>query len=100
MSFYACLSDLTCPSGKLITSPTMCAASLRDEGRETQAEFIRSRIVMSHFRVAIIGCGRMGSEHARASALSGARICLVYDPDVSRAQMLADKYPASIVLRD
>ena len=42
----------------------------------------------------------MGREHARAATILGARVCLLYDCDISRSQMLADEYPASRVLPD
>jgi myo-inositol 2-dehydrogenase/D-chiro-inositol 1-dehydrogenase len=51
-------------------------------------------------RIAIIGCGRMGAEHARAATAVGARVCLLHDPDLSRARQLADRYPTSAVLDD
>jgi len=55
---------------------------------------------MNHPRIAIIGCGRMGREHARAAALLGARVALLYDVDIARSQRLADDYPNSTVLND
>jgi len=55
---------------------------------------------MDQLRIGIIGCGRMGQEHARAATILGARVCLLYDCDISRSQMLADRYPASSVLQD
>lgn len=42
----------------------------------------------------------MGIEHARVATMLGARICLLYDSDVSRSQVLADRYPESSALRD
>jgi 2-epi-5-epi-valiolone synthase len=55
---------------------------------------------MSHPRIAIIGCGRMGREHARAATLLGAHISLFYDLDYSAAKRLADDYAPGRVLRD
>lgn len=55
---------------------------------------------MNHPRIAIIGCGRMGREHARAATLLGARVALLYDVDIARSQRLADDYPNSAVLND
>jgi myo-inositol 2-dehydrogenase/D-chiro-inositol 1-dehydrogenase len=56
-------------------------------------------MVMYPLRVAVIGCGRMGGEHARASALLGASVSLLCDSEVSRAEALANKYPGSAVLK-
>jgi len=50
-------------------------------------------------RVGILGCGRMGNERARATIALGHRLAAVYDPDISRARMLAAKYSASSVVR-
>src|SRR5687767_11440553 len=44
-------------------------------------------------RVAIVGAGHMGSNHARVAAESGdAEIAVVVDPDETRARQLADKH--------
>jgi predicted dehydrogenase len=51
-------------------------------------------------RIGIIGCGRAGREHARASTLLGARLALLCDQDISRATALAAEYPDSVVLED
>lgn len=51
-------------------------------------------------RIGIIGCGRAGREHARASTLLGARVALLCDRDSSRATALAAEYPDSVVLAD
>jgi predicted dehydrogenase len=51
-------------------------------------------------RIGIIGCGRAGREHARASTLLGARVALLCDPDIARATALAAEYPGSVVLAD
>jgi len=51
-------------------------------------------------RIGIIGCGRAGREHARASTLLGAQVALLCDRDVSRARALASEYPGSVVLED
>ena len=50
---------------------------------------------MSRLRVAIVGCGRMGSEHARACAALGAEIAMLVDQDSPRAAALAALYPGS-----
>jgi len=50
--------------------------------------------------IGIIGCGRAGREHARASTLLGAQVALLCDPDISRATALAREYPESVVLED
>jgi myo-inositol 2-dehydrogenase/D-chiro-inositol 1-dehydrogenase len=55
---------------------------------------------MGQRRVAIIGCGRMGREHARAVTLLGARIAALYDLEVANAQRLSDLYPQSVVVAD
>ncbi len=51
-------------------------------------------------RIGIIGCGRAGREHARASTVLGARVALLCDQDISRATALAAEYPGSIALAD
>ena len=51
-------------------------------------------------RIGIIGCGRAGREHARASTVLGARVALLCDQDISRAIALAAEYPDSVVLAD
>jgi Predicted dehydrogenases and related proteins len=51
-------------------------------------------------RIGIIGCGRAGREHARASTLLGARVALLCDRDISRARTLAGEHPDSVVLED
>ena len=51
-------------------------------------------------RIGIIGCGRAGREHARASTLLGARVALLCDQDIARAKALAGEYPGSVVLED
>jgi predicted dehydrogenase len=51
-------------------------------------------------RIGIIGCGRAGREHARASTLLGARVTLLCDRDISRAGTLAGEYPGSVALED
>lgn len=56
--------------------------------------------MISQRRVAIIGCGRMGREHARAATLLGARVSVLYDLEVANAQKLAEAYPQSDVVSD
>jgi myo-inositol 2-dehydrogenase/D-chiro-inositol 1-dehydrogenase len=49
-------------------------------------------------RVGIVGCGRMGTERARATIALGHELAVVYDSDVERAKTLRAKYSASLVL--
>jgi predicted dehydrogenase len=49
-------------------------------------------------RIGIVGCGRMGSERARATIALGHELAVVYDPDVERAGALGAKYSAGLVL--
>ena len=55
---------------------------------------------MKELRVAIVGCGRMGSERARLAAHLGARVVVVCDMDGARARELAAQYPGSRPLDD
>ena len=55
---------------------------------------------MKAYQIGIIGCGRAGREHARASTLLGARVALLCDRDISRATTLAGEYPGSVVVDD
>ena len=50
--------------------------------------------------VAIIGCGRMGRQRARAALGLGARVVAVYDADVARADELAALAPGCAVVKD
>jgi myo-inositol 2-dehydrogenase/D-chiro-inositol 1-dehydrogenase len=43
-------------------------------------------------RIAIVGCGRMGSQHARSAAQLGHRVSVVCDVDLIRATALASNY--------
>src|SRR6185369_2001071 len=56
--------------------------------------------MMNYRRVAIIGCGRMGREHARAATLLGARVSVLYDLEAASAERLAGEYPQSAVVKD
>jgi myo-inositol 2-dehydrogenase/D-chiro-inositol 1-dehydrogenase len=49
-------------------------------------------------RVGIVGCGRMGTERARATISLGHELAFAYDPDVERARTLRAKYSASLVV--
>jgi predicted dehydrogenase len=51
-------------------------------------------------RVAILGCGRMGNERARATLALGHELAVVYDPDVESAKTLAARYSASHVAQN
>ena len=55
---------------------------------------------MNHLRIAIIGCGRMGREHARAATLLGAHVSLLCDLDHAVANRLADEYAQSRALQN
>jgi myo-inositol 2-dehydrogenase / D-chiro-inositol 1-dehydrogenase len=48
---------------------------------------------MKTLRVAIVGCGRMGKERARACSQLGAVLTAVYDTDLNRAMEMAQQYP-------
>jgi myo-inositol 2-dehydrogenase/D-chiro-inositol 1-dehydrogenase len=50
--------------------------------------------------IGIIGCGRAGREHARASTMLGAYVALLCDRDISRARALASEYPGSVAVED
>jgi predicted dehydrogenase len=50
--------------------------------------------------VAVIGCGRMGRERARAALSLGARVVAVHDPDIERARALAAEANESVVVPD
>jgi myo-inositol 2-dehydrogenase/D-chiro-inositol 1-dehydrogenase len=50
-------------------------------------------------RVAVVGCGRMGRERAKAANSFGVEQVLLFDEDSSRAESLTSEYPrASLVL--
>jgi predicted dehydrogenase len=51
-------------------------------------------------RVGIVGCGRMGREHARTSRLLEAQVTLVCDNDVERAGGLQADWPESRLVED
>jgi predicted dehydrogenase len=51
---------------------------------------------MSPLWVAIVGCWRMGREHARACAALGAEIAMLVDHDSHRAAALVALYPGSV----
>jgi myo-inositol 2-dehydrogenase / D-chiro-inositol 1-dehydrogenase len=51
-------------------------------------------------RVAVVGCGRMGRERARAAASFGVEAILLFDEDGSRAECLADEIPAAHTLKE
>jgi len=50
--------------------------------------------------VAVVGCGRMGRERARAAASFGVETILLFDEDDSRAKCLADEIPAARNLKE
>ena len=50
--------------------------------------------------VAILGCGRMGRQRARAALSLGARVAAVYDPDAQRAYEVGALAGGCTVLRD
>src|SRR3954462_1432954 len=51
-------------------------------------------------RIAIVGCGRMGLQHARSAAALGHRIVVACDVDGARASALAAAYPGCAGLTD
>jgi predicted dehydrogenase len=51
-------------------------------------------------RIAIVGCGRMGLQHAKSSAQLGHRVAAACDLDLARATALATGYPGCIAFDD
>ena len=51
-------------------------------------------------RIAIVGCGRMGMQHARSASQQGHRISVACDPDLARASALAATYPGCEIVTD
>jgi predicted dehydrogenase len=51
-------------------------------------------------RVAIVGCGRMGLQHAKSSAQLGHPVAIACDVDVARAAALAAGHPGCVALTD
>jgi myo-inositol 2-dehydrogenase/D-chiro-inositol 1-dehydrogenase len=51
-------------------------------------------------RMAIVGCGRMGLQHARSAAQLGHRVRVVCDVDLVRATALASNHPGCAVVTD
>jgi predicted dehydrogenase len=59
----------------------------------------RQRAVPPSFRFAVIGCGRMGRERARAAALLGGSLVAACDVDAWRARELAAAHPGAAVIK-
>ncbi len=55
---------------------------------------------MKRLRIVIVGCGRMGSQHADAASRLGHRIAIACDVDGARASALAGKYPGCCALSE
>src|SRR5207245_9417669 len=51
-------------------------------------------------RIAIVGCGRMGLQHARTASHLGHRITVACDVDLARATALASAYPGCQAITD
>jgi predicted dehydrogenase len=51
-------------------------------------------------RIAIVGCGRMGLQHARSASQLGHRVSVAYDVDVVRASALASNHPGCEIVTD
>lgn len=51
-------------------------------------------------QVAIVGCGRMGRERAKAATASGVTSMLLFDEDCDRALSLAREFPLCTVTKD
>lgn len=51
-------------------------------------------------RIAIVGCGRMGLQHAKSSAQLGHRVAFACDLDLARATALATAYPGCTAFSD
>jgi myo-inositol 2-dehydrogenase/D-chiro-inositol 1-dehydrogenase len=50
-------------------------------------------------RAAVVGCGRMGRERATAARSFGVEKLLLFDEDISRAELLANECPGACVLK-
>ncbi|MGE5049180.1 MAG: Gfo/Idh/MocA family protein, partial [Deltaproteobacteria bacterium] len=50
--------------------------------------------------IAVVGCGRMGLQHAKSAAQLGHRVAIACDVDLSRATALAAAHPGCIALAD
>lgn len=55
---------------------------------------------MSSLRIAIIGCGRMGTQHSRVAAQLGHRVAVACDADPARASALAQTHPGCTAVTD
>lgn len=55
---------------------------------------------MKSLRIAVIGCGRMGAQHAQTAARLGHRIAVACDLDGARASALASRFDRCQVLTD
>jgi predicted dehydrogenase len=51
-------------------------------------------------RIAIVGCGRMGLQHARSASAQGHRVTVACDLDLARASALAGNYLGCAALTD
>lgn len=51
-------------------------------------------------RTAVVGCGRMGQQHAKNTAALGHRVAIVCDVDAERAGLLARSHPGSRAMVD
>jgi predicted dehydrogenase len=51
-------------------------------------------------RLAVVGCGRMGTQHARSAARLGHRVAVACDPDPARAAALAAAHDGCRALAD
>lgn len=61
---------------------------------------MKNELQQRPLRAAIVGCGRMGQQHARSTAALGHRVAIVCDVDVQRAAQLAAAYPGCEALGD
>jgi predicted dehydrogenase len=52
----------------------------------------------NELRIAVVGCGRMGLQHAKSTAQLGHRVAFACDVDAARAAALAAQYPGCVAL--
>jgi predicted dehydrogenase len=61
---------------------------------------MRTELRQKPLRVAIVGCGRMGLQHARSASQLGHRVSVACDADRARASALAGNHPGCEVVTD
>jgi myo-inositol 2-dehydrogenase / D-chiro-inositol 1-dehydrogenase len=61
---------------------------------------MRTDIRSDYLRIAIVGCGRMGLQHARSASQLGHRVVVACDVDIARASALAANHPGCEAVSD